>query len=398
MALMLPLLYACQSESYQETAQPQRVTTIKASISDPNQTRAQIQYGTAKEENREIFMWNKGDQIFLLNLSNLQDNPKDAAYYIKELDDSNRKSAKFIFDDRDPNDGHATKPLSVKKGDVILACNASMERYAIGNIDGKVIYDERNIIKLLDVGTEANYPQILVKNPNDESLSYMENNFKMYDVITVDENGQIPDLHFKHLSALMRVTLRNETGEDLFPTKLEFKYPGTNSFFNVTMCFSVNSDMSLCVYDDEEDQKTLYRGDNVYTDNIATTLNTKNGTTDIGEPIPDGGFYELYISTVPRIGNNSNGKNFTISVIKKHDTDNPYSITIPFDKVIEAGKRYWFDLTAVGTKEGERKLMLTSEWNKLQNGQGTTTPEGGNNDEGGEGDNQGGGDTSETGE
>ena len=379
---MLPLLYACQSESeqvsenYQETVLPQRVTTIKASISNSNQTRAQVKYGTEKAEDGEIFMWNEGDQIFLYNLSNFEDNPKDAAYYIKDLKDPNRKNAEFIFDDRTQGDGHATKPLIVKNGDVILACNNSLERYAIGNNNGNIIYDERNIFKLLNAGTEDNNPQYIVGKPNDESLSYMKDNFKMYDVVKADDNGQIPDLHFKHLSALIRVTLHNETGEDLYPTKIEFKYPGTNSFFNVTMCFSVNDDMSLCVYDNEEDKK-LYSYDEVYTDNIGITINGKNDTDDAGDPIPQKESYELYISTVPRIMNDSKGENLTISVIKKHDTDHPYSITIPnFNTVIEAGKRYWFDLTAVGTEKGERKLVLTSEWKKLQNGQGTTTPEG----------------------
>lgn len=387
MALMLPLLYACQSESYQETAQPQRVTTIKASISDSNQTRAQVQYGTAKEENKEIFMWNQKDIIYLFNLSNLSKETKITRYYINELDDSNRKSAKFTFS---PGDGYALDPLSVNAGDMVLAVYGEVSRYQEGWIE-----EYKNVFSYY-VGTEENKPQYIEENPDDESLSYMKGNLKMYDVVKVDDNGKIPDLHFKHLSALIRVTLRNETGVDLFPTKLEFKYPGTESFFNTTMYFSVNSDMSLRVY---EDEKVFYGGSKVYTDEIGTTVNGKKGTADAGESIADGESYEFYLSTVPRIGNDRNGDSFQIHFIVTHDTNIPYSITLnDFNTVIEAGKRYWFDLTAVVTKEGERKLMLTSEWNKLQNGQGTTTPEGGNNDEGGEGGNQGGGDTSETGE
>ncbi|MDE5783876.1 MAG: hypothetical protein K2H97_06135 [Prevotella sp.] len=384
-AFMLLLLCACQSESeqvsenYQETVQLQRVATIKASISNSNQTRAQVLYGTAKEEKREIFMWNQRDMIYLFNLSNLSKETKIARYYIKELDDSNRKSAEFTFfeleEDESP-DTYAVEPLSVNAGDTVLAVYGVVSRYKEGWVE-----KYKNVFSY-DVGTEANKPQFMVENPNDESLSYMKDNLKMYDVVKADDNGQIPDLHFKHLSALMRVTLHNETGEDLYLTKLEFKYPTktetgedeTFSFFNTTMYFSVNDDMSLKVYDDNE---FFGSSSKPYTDNIGTTINGKIGTADAGESILNGESYELYISTVPRIGNDSKGQNFTISVINKHDTDHPYSITIPnFNTVIEAGKRYWFDLTAVGTEKGERKLMLTSEWKKLQNGQGTTTSEG----------------------
>ncbi|MDE6808160.1 MAG: hypothetical protein K2I98_06865, partial [Prevotella sp.] len=380
------LLCACQSESeqvsenYQETVQLQRVATIKASISNSNQTRAQVQYGTAKEEKREIFMWNQRDMIYLFNLSNLSKETKITRYYIKELDDSNRKSAEFTFfepeDDYD-RQMYATEPLSVNAGDMILAVYGEVSRYKEGWIE------KYKDVFAYYVGTEENKPQFIVENPNDGSLSYMKDNLKMYDVVKADDNGQIPDLHFKHLSALMRVTLHNETGEDLYLTKLEFKYPtktetgedGISSFFNTTMYFSVNDDMSLKVYDDNE----FFGSSKPYTDNIGTTINGKQGTTDKGESIPNGGSYELYLSTVPRIGNNSKGDSFTIHVIKDHKTDlgYPYSITLDnFNTVIEAGKRYWFDLTAVGTEKGERKLMLTSEWKKLQNGQGTTTPEG----------------------
>lgn len=386
---MLPLLCACQSESYQETAQPQRVIKVGACLPNSNDTRAQVKYGSGVEETGETFMWNLGDEVFLFNLSNLEDNPKEANYSIKDLNDLNRKNAEFIFT---PGAGHATEALSVKAGDVILAVFANEAyRRAISNIGGIITYDERNVITL-PCGTEGNYPQIIVNNPNDESLNYMEGNFKMYDVVTADKDDEIPDLHFKHLSALMRVTLRNKTGVDLFPTKLEFKYPGTESFFNTTMYFSVDN-MSLKVYDDGE---FFTASSKPYTDNIGTTLNAKDETTDIGESILNEESYELYISTVPRIRNAQKGDSLEIHVIANHDTKHPYSITLhDFNTVIEAGKRYWFDLTA--TPDG--KLMLTSEWEKeQQKGQGTTPPGEDNNNKDEEGDNQGGGDTSGTNE
>ncbi|MDE5738885.1 MAG: hypothetical protein K2H92_01035 [Bacteroidaceae bacterium] len=362
--IMLLLLCACQSDSYQEVVQPQRVTTIKASISNSNQTRAQVKYGTGQEQEREIFMWNQKDVIYLFNLSNLNKDTKITKYDIKELDDSNRKSAEFTFfepEDEYDRQMYATEPLSVNAGDMILAVYGEVSRYKEGWIEK---YEN---VFTYGVGTEENKPQYIVENPNDESLSNMKDNLKMYDVVKADDDGQIPDLHFKHLSALMRVTLRNETGKDLYLTKLEFNYPDTESFFNTTMYFSVNDDMTLKVYEDEE---FFGSNSNPYTDNIGSTINGKNGTTDIGDVIRNGESYELYLSTVPRIGNNRKGDEFTIHIIEKHDTDNPYAITFnDFDTAIEAGKRYWFDLTATE----DRKLVLTSEWEKLQNEQGGNT-------------------------
>ncbi len=361
---MLLLLCACQSDSYQEVVQPQRVTTIKASISNSNQTRAQVKYGTGQEQEREIFMWNQKDVIYLFNLSNLNKDTKITKYDIKELDDSNRKSAEFTFfepEDEYDRQMYATEPLSVNAGDMILAVYGEVSRYKEGWIE------EYENVFTYGVGTEENKPQYIVENPDDESLSNMKDNLKMYDVVKADDDGQIPDLHFKHLSALMRVTLRNETGKDLYLTKLEFNYPGTEAFFNTTMYFSVNDDMTLKVYEDEE---FFGSNSNPYTDNIGSTINGKNGTTDIGDVIRNGESYELYLSTVPRIGNNRKGDEFTIHIIENHDTDNPYAITFnDFDTVIEAGRRYWFDLTATE----DRKLVLTSEWEKLQNEQGGNT-------------------------
>lgn len=356
-AIMLLLLCACQSESYQEVAQPQRNTIrVKASLpTSSKDTRAQVKYGTGQEQEGEIFMWNKKDYITLFNITRLSECPFGVE--LEEIEISpDGKSAEFESAES------VNSTFVVKKGDKLLAVSGEIKRKYYKD---ETILDERNIFTY-DVGTEANKPQYIVENPDDESLSNMKDNLKMYDIVTAVEDDKVPYLHFKHLSALMRVTFRNETGEDLYLTKLEFKYPDTKSFFNTTLYFSVESDETgdsyLKVYEDDE----FYNGSNPYTDNIGTTINGKDDTTDIGDVIRNGESYELYLSTVPRIGNNRTGKEFTIHIIEKHDTDNPYVITFnDFDIVIEAGRRYWFDLTATE----DRKLVLTSEWEKLQNKQ-----------------------------
>ena len=63
---------------------------------------------------------------------------------------------------------------------------------------------------------------------------------------------------------------------------------------------------------------------------------------------------------MPRIENDRKGDQLIIDLIKKHDTDHPYRITLDnFKTIIEAGKRYWFKLTA--TPAGD--LVLTSKYN-----------------------------------
>lgn len=370
--MLLPLLYACQSEEPVKTENPKHKITVKAYLPDSEGSRAQITYGNPDKEIGETFMWEEpregvdSEEIFIYNTSNLDDNPTEASFILQK---TNGKEAEFEFV---PSiSGHATS-FTCKSGDTLLVTHGEGHIVYYKNTAGEVHYDERKII-ILGLGTEENKPQYIENNPDNTTLSYMKDNLKMYAIVKVEEDDKVPEIHFRHLSAIMRVTLRNATGKDLYPTKLEFKYPGTESFFNTTLYCSVDNNSSngsgLIVYDDDE----FFKGSKVYTDTIGTTINGKTGTDDAGESIPDGKSYELYLSTVPRIGNDSYGDELTISLIISHDTNNPYRVTLnPFKNpdgtpvIITAGKRYWFDLTAVGdNKAGTQQLMLTSEWKKL---------------------------------
>ena len=123
----------------------------------------------------------------------------------------------------------------------------------------------------------------------------------------------------------------------------------------------------------------FFKGSDPYTDNIGTTINGKSGTKDIGDSIAPGKTYDLYLSTVPRIANDRTGTSLTIDLIKKHQTNHPYRITLDgFNKAIEAGKRYWFNLTAVEEVAEDttyRKLVLTSDWLDQHPEQDTTSGE-----------------------
>lgn len=362
--MLLPLLYACQSEEPVKTENPKHKITVKAYLPDSERSRTHITYGNP-DVDKEFFRWKKidtinynaNDYITIFNVSRLLDCPNGLELNAIKVDGNSA-----VFESTEVVD----TSFQVKTGDIIFANYYLTER--------KVTSDDRNIFTLY-VGTESNLPQYIVENPyeDDSYMSYMEGNLKMYDIVTAVKDGEIPDLHFRHLSAIMRVTLRNATGKDLYPTKLEFKYPsdtGQESFFKTTLYCSVDTNPSnksgLIVYEDDEFYTASSK---VYTDTIGTTINGKTGTDDAGESIPDGKSYELYLSTVPRIGNDSYGDELTISLIASHDTKKPYEIRInPFlnpDRtpvIITAGKRYWFDLTAVEEEDGTHKLMLTSEW------------------------------------
>ena len=365
---LLPILCSCQSEAPTENVTPKRVLTVNGtlpgaddtrsyiSFGNPEQdTRAQITYGN-RDHNNEIFMWDmagyggltKNDYIALYNVSRLSQCPPEGI----QLDVTSFNGRHAVFEsvyDVDPN-------LEIKAGDTLFVNYGAT---LIRQISTDGAYDDRKIFTI-GVGTEANKPQFIVKNPNDSSLAYMQHNLRLYDIVTVEQDDIIPDLHFKHLSAILRVSLRNETDKYIYPTKLEFKYPGTESFFNTTLYCSVDTTISsgLKVYTENE----FFNGSEPYTDNIGTTINGKNGTLDIGDSIAPGQTYDLYLTTVPRINNEQVGKSLTIDLIKRHDTDHPYTITLDgFNVPIQAGKRYWFNLTAV-EEEGKNKLMLTNKW------------------------------------
>ncbi|MDE5881887.1 MAG: hypothetical protein K2H60_09170, partial [Muribaculaceae bacterium] len=307
--LLLPALYSCQSElpqdnnspeTPQETGEPYKLT-VKATVPGSNNTRAQITYGNTSI-NEETFIWDKEEEINLINITRINDCPFGVILYEVKLSEDKRTAEFGYVASEHPN-------FTVKQGDVILAVYGEINRDAYKDNAGNVIYDERNIIHL-GVGTEGNKPQYIynlnTSTPQDltESLSYMKDNLKMYDIVTAVEDGKVPDLHFKHLSAIFRITLHNASGKDLYPTKLEFEYPPSNdsttnpednnedtrsgenneksdsndiagsllSFFNTTLYFSVAGNEAdgyyLKVYDTKE---FFTSSSNAYTDHIGTT-------------------------------------------------------------------------------------------------------------------------------
>lgn len=387
----IPLLIACDADHPFEMDETVEYTPIrvKAFLPGEIQSRAQITYGGCYDTDGkpnpkigETFMWNDKDWFTLFNITRLNECPEGAELEAIKISED-RKTAIF-------ETVSSVKPnLSIRKGDTIFVMSGQVLRYykkdsygqAILDEVGKEIFDERKIFTI-PIGAEANKPQPVLINPNDESLSFMKENLIWYDIVTVEDDGIVPDLHFKHLSAIMRITVHNESGKDLYPTKLELLY-NTNSqqsnsedgidrnpsFFKTAMYCSIIGSASGGIGFKLYDTNDIYRGSQPYTYSIGTTINSKDGTNDTGESIRNGETYEFYITAVPRIDNDSKGEAITISLTVFHDTDHQYSLTLhDFYQVINAGKRYWFNVTA--TPAGD--LVLTSQFDPTKYPNSTT--------------------------
>lgn len=363
--MISPLLFSCHSaDTYideeavenpaQEEPAPAALHRLKitARLPEPDGGRAQITYDNQDVEAGEFFMWNDQDWVTLFNITRLDECPEGV-----ELETTEIKGRTAVFETLE---SLGDCDLKIYAGDTLFVNYwTTLRMYE----DDGVHFDPRKIFTIT-VGSEENKPQEIVENPGTGDLEYMRHNLKMYDIVVAEEDGVVPEINFRHLSAIMRVTLRNESGKDLYPTKLEFKYPDTQSFFAATMCCSVVPDESggskLHVYDSGE----FYTKAVTYTDSIGTTINKKIGTADAGGYIKNGDTYELYITCVPRLNNDRTGTELTISLIDSHTTSTPYSVTLRgFNVPIKAGYRYWFDLTA--TPDGN--LMLSNLWDDQHN-------------------------------
>lgn len=379
--VMLPMLYGCQSDelrteepdlpqdNVEEPQEPARPLRITASLPG-KESRAQVTYGNPDRDAGEEFIWNDNDEIYLYNMSDLENNPKEAIFGIRNI---NGFQADFEFVPSS-DAGHAGS-FSYNPGDLLIVTYGESWRN-----QNNAEFIKNGIITMV-VGAEANKPQLFVDEPGDTCLRFMQDNLRMYSAVRVDEDGNIPPFHFQHLSAIMRVTFTNATGKDLFPSKIEFKYPEiegnkTEVFLKTTLYFSIAQDdqpiMGSKVIDGKKMEWTgvksvldgynllyytgdaLYSGSDTYSSEIGTTLARKDGTVDVDNVLASGKTYDLYVTTVPRINNDIVGENgIRIEIVNEHDTDYPYYIDVPnFNVAVQAGMRYGFSLTAVpGTKE-----------------------------------------------
>ncbi len=423
-AIAIPMaltLWSCQSDSPQEIQPNEKVLSVKASLPGSEASRAIIEYGNYEDSTREILSWVQNlhykdrvedDYIKLFNITRFTETHygKKITPYLY-LTDISGKTATFESLSTTNYSG-----FPVKAGDILLA----VQGFADPADTSKVAAGSTNVISY-QAGS-ALYDQKIVNDPTSHTaLGHMFFMLHMYDIVKVEEDDVIPDLHFKHFNAIIRVTLQNQTGKPLFTESSDMVFTTSSkdmsAFIYGFNYFSVVGNETDGFYLQENFKVTPPRHPLNPTKPAETTVLSHKTTHKINKmgdnkiPLNDGETYEFYAVVTPRIGNRIGNTEtidkFTIDVFDSGSESGYYSndsITKPdrytitidnFNTAIEPGKRYWFNLTATkeavkvetniyddndkvtGTKELEAyRLMFTSDWNdehKDNNGGNTST-------------------------
>ncbi len=390
-ALTIPMaltLWSCQSESPLEIQTPKKVLSVKGSLPGSDNTRAIINYGDYEDSSREELIWVKdilvedhkeSDYIKLFNISRFEETHYKMETPYLEISDISGKTATFESLTEYPD-------FPVKAGDVLLAvqgiANPANLNYVAAGSSNIISYQASSSL----------YDQKIVENPTSyTALPHMYFMQHMYDIVKVEEDDIIPDLHFKHMNAIFRVTLQNKTGKPLFTKPSDIVFT-TSSEDKSTFIFGYNY-FSVVGYE----ENGFHLEENFKTQNEETTWLSNKATHKINEknvekiPLYDGDAYEFYAVVTPRIGRPEIPQEviekFTIDVYdgvesgfyEGYEDTSKYTITIEdFNRAIEPGKRYWFRLTACNEIDGTEevkdqkqapvyKLMLTSKWEEPQN-------------------------------
>ncbi len=345
---------------------------VTASLPGSDDTPARIEYGYYDDPEKEVVKWIDEDYITVLNVTKFEEfHLKETAPTLMiDMQKTVGSKAKFVSDPITDEEAKRNELFfsMIEQGDIILAFLGQCVAAQLSEgVEGSVNVFSYQTASVYDYQTIISEPE---KNQN-SALNHMHNMMHMYDIVKVEEDGVIPDLHFKHLSAIIRITLRNETGGPLFtePSEINFTYPTGDdcSFTYAISRFSVLGDEETGYYLKEN----LKQNETNFISNDCSHFVNHNQNSRI--PLPSGETYELYAVIPPRIGNQLKGDTFFIDIYDSGAKSGygkegydivKYSIEIPdFNIPIEPGKRYWFNLTA--TKENdEPKLMFTNEWKK----------------------------------
>lgn len=207
--MLLPMLCACQADDIEGIQEeiPETPTvevepvTIKASLPGGDKSRAQVKYGNPNGKAGEFFMWNDDDVITVYNITQ-----NDATGTVFNIGNINGNNADFTAKDG----------FTADANDILIAL--------YGN---DITYNSATSrVEISNTTTQ----QVKTKNRGDEDLKHLQKDIKMYDILKVDSEGNIPELHFKHLSALMRLTVYNTKEESITLNKIAFSY-GINGTF-----------------------------------------------------------------------------------------------------------------------------------------------------------------------
>ncbi len=322
---VLPALYSCQSEALQEMPDSNATKPefrIRAFIDSPEESRAAIEYGNEDKE-KEIFTWLPACKDYDRDFLTLFNLTKFSEYHLSHnapfvyIDTIRGKQAGFHFDSESAEEV-ANEELfrnMMEPGDIILAVVGEAHAVDFANDSDNFKPGTTNVISY-QAGSYL-YDQKIVENPTTETaMKHVHMMMRLYDVVKVDENGNVPDLHFKHLSSIFRVTLHNKTGKPMFgsgPSEIVFTTDAKKSKDSSPIVygfnyFSVDGNESDGFYLKENFRGTPKRHPLNPTKPDTTVMLIHKAVHKINEknavkiPLNDGEKYDFYAVVTPRIG------------------------------------------------------------------------------------------------
>lgn len=321
--MLLPLLCACQSDDIEndikeeipEETPASEPLTIKATIGGDDKSRAQVKYGNQDNSKGEFFMWNLYDKITVCKVSE-SGIESGKSYSINNAGDINGKDATFTM-----SSGETAPEINI--GDEFIAL------YNMNVTSGRItIYDLK-------------VPQSKKSKGDDRNFRHLQKTMVMYAYAKVDETGKMPDFHFKHLSALMRVTINNRSSSALTIKELKFDY-GENKVF-------LNEESELIFYNDDYSNPVIFksRKDAIWESSEKSSI-----------PVEAGEIYDIMYSVLPSGITPDTNSTMKVTINESDGTSALMTEIEGFTGVpIKPGYRYWFDLTL--TADG--KLVQTGK-------------------------------------
>lgn len=318
--MLLPMLCACQADDIEGIQEeiPETPTvevepvTIKASLPGGDKSRAQVKYGNQDVEAGEFFMWNEDDVIKIYNYTQ-----NDESGTVFNIGNINGKNADFTT-----KDGFTANP-----GDILFAAY------------GEIKYDKSKDDFIIDNNTCDK--QKKTGKYDDSELKHLQGALKMYDIVKVGDDGKIPELHFKHLSALMRITLHNHQSSELNLKNIYFDY-GSNYAFIGQINYKLGDDLKLI--------QSTSRVEKMWGSEMDITL-APNET------------YDLFFALVPT-GKEVDNTTYTLGISFNIGIAGATSISTQIQGftgiTIQPGYRYWFDLTV--TDEGLKQTSKLGDY------------------------------------
>lgn len=325
-ALLLPAMMACQNDdtittdSNNEPAVNGGAVVIKATVDNgDSQTRAQLQWDSDKageKENGLKFMWNSGDEITVYDISDTNDSDTKAVGTIFTIDgyDESAPSAKATFKCGDENFQFEKNHKYIAlcgKGHPSLHDGGWKTDNLNANGSGTISANDRYLYQ---------YQENVIGNA---ALNHLKYDLKMYAIFETDENGNAPELSFKHQCAMLRVTIRYEYSSS---KKVEYIEFDCGRLSNDIYRYSINGDKLSLKQKENGNQNQK----------IKLYLKPDYWTMELGK------VYDLFF---PILADGNTVDDMTINLYTTDGSSKSCNITGFSNVKFEAGKTYWFDLT-----------------------------------------------------